>query len=65
MGKNATNLKKQIKNRKEIDTMAEEIVKNAKAENAVYTMAANLVTEIEKVVVGKHNEVVLLHRRWK
>ena len=52
-------LKTEIKNRKEINTMSEEI-KNAKTENAIYTMAANLVTEIEKVVVGKHNEVVLL-----
>ena len=40
--------------------MAEEIVSNAKSDNNYYTMAANLVTEIEKVVVGKHNEVVLL-----
>ena len=40
--------------------MAEEIVNNAKTDNNYYTMAANLVGEIEKVVVGKHNEVVLL-----
>ena len=52
-------IKTKLKNRKEINTMSEEI-KNTKAENALYTMAANLVTEIEKVVVGKHNEVVLL-----
>ena len=41
--------------------MAEEIVKQAsKTDGAHYAMAANLVAEIEKVVVGKHNEVVLL-----
>ena len=52
-------IKTKLKTRKEINTMSEEI-KNTKAENALYNMAANLVTEIEKVVVGKHNEVVLL-----
>ena len=41
--------------------MAEEFVnQHSKTDGAHYAMAANLVTEIEKVVVGKHNEVVLL-----
>ncbi|MBQ9116799.1 MAG: MoxR family ATPase [Clostridia bacterium] len=41
--------------------MAEEITKQAsKTENAAIMMANRLVEEIEKVVVGKHNEVVLL-----
>lgn len=41
--------------------MAEEITKQAsKTENAAIMMANRLVEEIEKVVIGKHNEVVLL-----